>query len=103
MRPVFWSSSYFWREPRGISTRTSTLRSWLRLLTLPLPRLGRRDDDRDLALWADGSIVRGEIGRRPSDDLLVQLRHLACDRDPCVGRDGREVCEQVRDPIRALI
>src|SRR5438128_8027784 len=104
MRPVFWSSSYFVREPRGISTRTSTLRSWLPLLTLALPCvLCRRHDHRDLAFRALGSIVPGKGRCRAADDLFVELRHLARHRDARVGRDRREVGEQVTHAIRALI
>src|SRR5438552_14123790 len=104
MRPVFWSISYFVREPRGISTRTSTLRSWLPLLTHLLPRvLGRRHDHRDLAFRALGSIVRGEFGRRPADDLLMQLRHLPRHRDSRVRRDRGEVGEQIADAKWALV
>src|SRR5213593_1798038 len=104
MRPVFWSSSYFVREPRGISTRTSTLRSWLPLLTLALPCvLCRRHDHRDLAFRALGSIVPGKGRCRAADDLFVDLRHLARHRDGRVGRDRSEVGEQVTHAIRALI
>src|SRR5438552_11344107 len=104
MRPVFWSISYFVREPRGISTRTSTLRSWLPLLTHLLPRvLGRRHDHRDLAFRAPGSIVRGEFRRRPPDDLLVQLRHLARDCDPHIRRDRGKVGKQITNAEGTLV
>src|SRR5438309_1173683 len=49
MRPLFASSSYFWREPRGISTRTSTLGGRLPLPNLALSRIFCRRDDELLA------------------------------------------------------
>src|SRR5712691_2720531 len=104
MRPVFWSSTYFVREPRGISTRMSTLRSWLPLLTLALPWvLRRRHDHRDLAFRALGSIVRGKRRCRAADDLFVELRHLARHRDARVRSDRREVGQQITHAIRAFI
>src|SRR5438309_198033 len=56
------SSSYFWREPRGISTRTSTLGGRLPLPNLALSRIFcRRDDHGDLAFRPFGSIASGEF------------------------------------------
>src|SRR2546426_3092580 len=104
MRPVFWSNSYFVREPRGISTRTSTLRSWLPLLTLALPWVvRRRHDHRDLAFRALGSIVRGKRRCRAADDLFVDFSHLARHRDARVGSDRREVGQQITHAIRAFV
>src|SRR5438445_4277439 len=87
-----------------MSSRMSAVCSWLVLLTHLLPRvLGRRHDHRDLAFRALGSIVRGEFGRRPADDLLMQLRHLTRDRDSRIRRDRGEVGEQIADAKWALV
>src|SRR5438270_3875878 len=118
MKPVERSSSYFVREPRGISTNTSTLsveaararrrvgsaRAAL-LATFVLPRVlrRRRDDDRDLALRARGSITSGEVRRRAADDLFVDLRELARDHDPRRGAHRGGVRQQVAHAIRTLV
>src|SRR5207302_11312606 len=93
MWPLDRSSSYFVREPRGISMKTSTLSSAAPrarrlgsaraalLTTCVLPRvLRRRHDHRDLALWPQGCIRSGKVGRRAAHDLLVVLAQPA--RDP---------------------
>src|SRR2546428_3563984 len=116
MWPLDRSSSYFVREPRGISMKTSTLSSAAPrarglasaraalLTTCVLPRvLRRRYDHRDLALWPRGSIPSGKVGRRAADDLLVDLGQLARDRDARVRRDRRDVREEVCDAERTFV
>src|SRR5512143_839101 len=112
MRPVFLSSSYFVRDPFGISTNTSTLRRALPGIAPPLPcaaaedseALGRASDDhRDLALRRLLSEARGQLGRGAADELFVQLRDLTSDDDAAPGRDRREVRQEVRKAVRALV
>src|SRR2546428_14152573 len=104
MRPVFWSNSYFVREPRGISTRTSTLRSWLPLLTLALPWVvRRRHDHRDLAFRALGSIVRGKRRCRAADDLFVDFSHLPRHPAARVGGHRRGVGQRITHPRTACV
>src|SRR5258708_21219210 len=104
MWPVFWSSSYFAREPRGISTKTSTCLGFALVgIRPPWATVRRRDDDRDLPLRAIGSIPSSEVLRRSAHELLVDLRELARDHDARVRRDGREVLEEVGGAERALV
>src|SRR6266567_2092381 len=104
MWPLFLSSSYFAREPRGISTNTSTTSRVAFAGMLP-PRVGVRsgDDDGDLALRTLGSIPSGKVLRRSAHELLVHLRELAGDDDSRVRRDRGEVLEEIAGAIRALV
>src|SRR2546428_13320505 len=101
MRPVFLSSSYFDREPRGISTKTST---WSGVsfagIGSPSVPVGGRDDDRDLPLRALGSIPSGEVHRRATDEGLVDLRELARDHDARLRRQRGDIGEQIRGAVR---
>src|SRR5579859_6204182 len=104
MWPLFLSSSYFAREPRGISTKTST---WSGVgfagIRSPSVTVGGRDDDRDLPLRALGSIPSGEVSRRSAHEGLVHLRELARDDDARVRRERGDVGEKVAGPVRALV
>src|SRR5438045_37054 len=104
MWPVFLSSSYFAREPRGISTKTST---WsdvaLRGMASPCVPVRRRDDHRDLPFGTLGSIPSRKVARRPAHERLVQLGELARDDDARIGREGRDIGEEVAGAIWALI
>src|SRR5258708_13197074 len=86
MWPLFLSSSYFAREPRGISTNTSTT-SGFAFAGMDPPRVGvrGRDDDGDLALRTLGSIPSGKVLRRAAHAGLCPLRELAAYDVPLVG------------------
>src|SRR5712691_7120225 len=87
------------RARRPGSARAALLATYV----LPCLLRSRRDEHRDLALRARGSIPSGEVRRRPACDLLVDLRELACDRDTRLRIHGGEVGEEIRDPVRALV
>src|SRR5260221_3759248 len=104
MWPLFLSSSYFAREPRGISTNPSTT-SGFAFAGMGPPRVGvrGRDDDGDLALRTLGSIPSGKVLRRAAHEGLVHLRELAGDDDTRVGRDGGEILQEIAGAVRALV
>src|SRR5260221_11920182 len=103
MWPLFLSSSYFAREPRGISTNTSTT-SGFAFVGMRPPRVGvrGRDDDGDLALRTLGSIPSGKVLRRAAHECLVDLRELAGDDDARIGRDRGEILQEVAGAVRTL-
>src|SRR6266536_173712 len=103
MWPLAWSSSYFARDPRGISTKTSTESRPAAGIRSPCAAARGRHDDRDLALWAIGSIPSRELGGRAAHERLVDLGQLARHDGPRVRRDRREIGEQITGPVRALV
>src|SRR5438552_17697056 len=104
MCPLFLSSSYFAREPRGISTKTSTT-SGVGFAGMLSPRVAvrGRDDDGDLPLGTLGSIPSGEVLRRSAHEHLVHLCELARTDDARIGRDYRDVGVPIAGAKREFI